>query len=50
MTRFGDMMKRARADAEEGDWNPGPGTHDAIVDEGDAGEKLAEFLVQNRLV
>ena len=34
MSNFGDMMRRARADAEEGDWTPAPGTHDAIVDDG----------------
>lgn len=38
MSNFGEMIRRARADAEEGDWSPGPGTHDAIVDSGDAFE------------
>ena len=34
-------MRRARADAEQGDWSPKPGTHKAIVDEGDAFESKA---------
>lgn len=41
MTNFREMMRRARADAEEGDWSPGPGTHDAIVDDADAFESNA---------
>jgi hypothetical protein len=35
------MMRRARADAEEGGWSPAPGAHDAIVVEGDAFESKA---------
>lgn len=38
MSSFKEMMRRARADAEEGDWAPAPGTHKAIVVEGDAFE------------
>ena len=34
-------MRRARADAEQGDWSPKPGTHKAIVDEGEAFESKA---------
>ena len=34
-------MRRARADAEDGDWKPDPGTHDAVVVEGDAYESGA---------
>lgn len=41
MTSFKEMMRRARSDAEEGDWAPTPGTHDAIVVEGDAFESAA---------
>lgn len=41
MSNFKEMMRRARADAEEGDWSPGPGTHDATVDSGDAFESAA---------
>jgi hypothetical protein len=41
MTHFQDMMRRAREDAEQGEWTPGPGSHDAIVVEGDAFESRA---------
>lgn len=41
MTSFGDKMRRARHAAEASDWNPGPGTHEAIVVEGDAFESKA---------
>lgn len=35
---FREMMKRAREGAEEGDWSPKPGTHEALVVDGDAFE------------
>lgn len=35
---FKEMMRRARTDAQDGDWSPGPGAHDAIVTTGDAFE------------
>ena len=41
MSQFGDMMRRARRDAEEGDWSPPPGTHKAVVTEGTAYESKA---------
>jgi len=41
MSMFGEMMRKARADAEQGDWSPGQGTHDAIVVEGTAYESKA---------
>jgi len=41
MSTFGDMLRRARRDAAEGDWSPPPGTHNAIVVEGDAFESRA---------
>jgi hypothetical protein len=41
VSTFGEMMRRARADAEQGEWNPGPGTHEAIVVEGTAYESKA---------
>lgn len=41
MSRFNDMMRRARQDAVEGDWAPNPGTHQALVVEGDAFESRA---------
>jgi hypothetical protein len=41
VSTFKEMMRRARADAQEGDWAPAPGTHDAIVVEGDAFESSA---------
>lgn len=41
MTQFQEMMRRARRDAQEGDWAPPPGTHTAIVVEGDAFESKA---------
>ena len=34
-------MRRARRDAHEGDWAPPPGTHNAVVVEGDAFESKA---------
>ena len=41
MTSFGEMMRRARRDAQEGDWAPEPGSHEAVVIEGDAFESRA---------
>jgi len=41
MSDFKEMMRRARADAEQGDWHPKPGTHESIVDSGDAFESAA---------
>jgi hypothetical protein len=38
---FKEMMRRARTDAQDGDWSPGPGAHDAIVTTGDAFESAA---------
>jgi hypothetical protein len=38
MSTFGEMIRRARQDAVDGDWNPGAGTHDAVVVEADAFE------------
>lgn len=41
MSQFKEMMRRARADAQEGDWSPEPGHHEAIVVEGDAFQSQA---------
>jgi hypothetical protein len=41
MSQFGEMMRRARQDAQEGDWSPPPGVHKAVVVEGDAFESNA---------
>ena len=41
MSTFGEMMRRARRDALEGDWAPPPGEHEAVVIEGDAFESKA---------
>lgn len=38
MSNFKEMMRRARADAEAGEWTPKPGTHEADVVDGDAFE------------
>ena len=50
MTQFQDMMQRARKAAEEGDWSPEPGNHDAVVVEGDAFEsKAGDVYAKTRL-
>lgn len=41
MSSFGEMMRRARRDAQEGNWSPEPGHHTAVVVEGDAFESNA---------
>ena len=49
-TAFGEMMRRARRDAQEGGWSPEPGNHEAEVVEGDAFEsKLGEPYAKTTL-
>jgi hypothetical protein len=51
MSSFKERMARALDEAEERDWNPGAGTHDAIVDEADAfvskaGDDIAKVMLR----
>ena len=50
MSAFREMIKRARQDAMQGDWTPKPGTHTAVVVEGEAFEsKSGEPWAKTRL-